>query len=313
MKIAVTGTTGLIGSRFKSLLANKYDIFEVNTSSGIDIRKRNQLLEGLDEASPDLIINFAAKTNVDACEEDREKDTEKLKNLGILNNGKINIDKVKSDYFEDDDTAFAINTMSVKNLADYAKDKGIKFIYISTDFVFQGDREYYNEDDEPNPIDWYGMTKFFGEEIVRNRLSNFMIVRTAFPYGFYNEKKSDFIWKLFDLIKKNNELSLVEDQIITPTFIDDIVFGLGFLIDKNYNGVIHLAGDDFHSPYEIGKLISKVFLNKEQEFKKIKRDDLYKSRAKRPFKVRIKNDKLEKLGFETKTLKEGLKIIKNKL
>ncbi len=313
MKIAVTGTTGLIGSRFKSLLANKYDIFGINASSGIDIRKRNQLLEGLDKINPDLIISFAAKTNVDACEGDKEKDTEKLKNLGILNNGKINIDKVKSDYFENDNTAFAVNSMSVKNLADYSKDKGIKFIYISTDFVFQGDKDYYDEEDDPNPIDWYGMTKFFGEEIVRNNLSNFMIVRTAFPYGFYNEKKSDFAWKLFDLIKQNNDLSLVEDQIITPTFIDDIVYGLDFLIDRNHNGIIHLVGNDFHSPYEIGKLISRIFLNREQDFKKIKRDELYKGKAARPFKVRMKNDKLKKLGFETRTFEEGLEAIKEKL
>lgn len=308
MKIAVTGTTGLVGSRFKELLKEKFEIFEVNSSSGIDIRDKNLVFNSLQNFNPSLILHFAGKTNVDACEEDKENDLKKLKDLNISNGESVDFSKINFEDFKNDNGAFAINVVGTKNLADYAKENNSKMIYISSDFVFQGNKEYYSEEDVADPVDWYGMTKYFGEEMMLESLQDYIIARPAYPYGFKNDIKKDLLWKIVDFFEKGDEVSLIYDQIITPTFIDDMVLGLEFLINKNVSGIYHLVGDSFVSPYEIGVLVSEI-LGYKNKIKKVSLEDVYKDKARRPFKVRLENDKLEQLGFKTKSFEEGARIV----
>ncbi|RJQ25631.1 NAD(P)-dependent oxidoreductase [Candidatus Parcubacteria bacterium] len=314
MKIAVIGASGLIGTRLVSFLKEKFEIVELSRSRGFDVVNRESVQKVLSDINPSIILHLAAKTNVDECEKDKENDLKKLVELSLINqkSNLISFGQINPLDWRDENSAFSINTVGTKNLVDFSLKNNSKLIYISTDFVFSGNEEYYTEESLSSPINWYGQTKFWGEEFV-NLLPNPLIVRLSYLYGYRNNIKKDFVWKIMELLEAKKEISLVFDQIITPTFIDDIVFGLKLLIEKEAVGTYHLVGESFLSPFEIGQEITQIFSFETSKIKKVTGDEFYQNRAKRPFQTRLKNDKLEKLGFKTKTFKEALILIKNNL
>jgi len=305
MKIILTGATGLIGSRFEALMFESYEIIPLSSSDGVDITNRGSMESFLSGKNADVVIHLAGKTDVDSCEEDKDTD------LGILN---IDEEKIKSldtndldsSVWQDKNTAFAINTIGTKNLYDIAKEKGIKFVYISTDFVFPGNGEY-TEDSQTGPINWYGMTKWYGESLIDNTKD--LIVRLSFPYGYSSPVRQDFVQKLIDLLRDKDEVSLVENQTITPTFIDDIVNGLDFLLSKNATGIHHLTGSSYLTPLEIGEKIKNTF-SFETIINTTNMEALYAGKAPRPFQSKMQNAKIRNLGFNPKTFDEGLEAIK---
>ncbi len=309
MKIALTGATGLVGSRFFDLLKGKYEIVPISSSYGIDITDKKKLWKFLDEKNPALIVHLAAKTSVDKCEEDKESDLKKIKKEKIYDDGQIDYVTINADSWKGSTSAFGVNVVGTKNLADYAHEHNIKIIYLSTDFVFDGNSdEYYSEGDEVNPINWYGQTKLYGEQVIK---ANSIIARIAYPFGYKNAVKKDLIWTLQNLISKEPLVRLVSDQIIVPTFIDDIVNGLDYLIGHNFSGLINLVGNNALSPYEIGVAIAREFNFQESKLELTTREKLYKGRATRPFKVMLKNDKLKSLGFEMTDFFDALAQIHN--
>lgn len=308
MKIALTGATGLIGSRFFDLLKSKYEITPVSSSYGVDITDKKKIHKFLSLKNPALIIHMAAKTNVDACENDREEDSRKLKKSKVLKDREILFERLDEDVWKGSNSAFGINIVGTKNLADYARKSGIKIIYISTDFVFDGEKNgEYTEDDLTKPLNWYGQTKLWGEQVLPGEA---LITRVSYPFGYKSKIKKDFIWGLVDLLLNQDIARLISDQIITPTFIDNIVWGIDFLIKKQVAGTFNLVGNNFLSPYEIGIAISREFGFSEIKIEATTRKVLYKGRAPRPFKVKLKNDKLRALGFQMTDFYDALKIIR---
>ncbi len=311
MKIAITGSHGLIGSRFTDLVKDKYQIFHVNLSSGIDITDKKALWEELSRENPSLILHFAAKTHVDGCEEDKNSDAGDLKNQGVYVNGEIDLENLKVENWKNKSSAFAVNVVGTKNLADFAKENNIKIIYVSTDFVFDGKKnDPYNETDEPNAINWYGQTKLWGERSVGDFS---LITRLAYPFGYKSSIKKDFIWTMIELLESRDSIKLISDQIITPTFIEDVARGLDFLIEKGQEGIINLVGNDFLSPYQIGLMVATEFSFDKSRIGATKLQEFYSGRAQRPFKVRLKNDKLRSLGFEMTNFASALRKIKQHL
>ena len=311
MKIALTGATGLIGSRFYDLLKSRYEIIPVSSSYGVDITDKNNLNKFLKSKNPGLIVHLAAKTNVDGCEVDKVEDISKLKKAKVYDGVNLDVEALKVEEWKGSVSAFGVNVVGTKNLADYSLSQDIKIIYISTDFVFDGKKdEGYSEEDVPNPIDWYGQTKFWGEKVITGKN---LITRIAYPYGYKSSLKKDLIWTLVSLISEQESVKLVSDQIITPTFIDDIVNGLDYLIEKDVVGLVNLVGNNFLSPYEIGVAIAREFNLRESKLSLTTREELYKNRAERPFKMIIKNDKLRTLGFEMTDFFDSLSKIKQPL
>lgn len=308
MKIALTGATGLVGSRFFDLYKSHYDIIPISSSYGVDITDSKNISRFLSQKNPALILHFAAKTNVDACEDDREDDMKILKKGKVYQDGKVDFEKIDVGAWKGSVSAFGINAIGTKNLADYAKGKNIKIIYISTDFVFNGEKDgEYTEEDETDPIDWYGQTKLYGEQTLSGE---FLITRISYPFGYRSNLKKDLIWTLVDLLKTQDGLKLISDQIITPTFIDDIARGLDFLIEMNASGMINLVGNNYLSPYDIGIALAREFSLPESKIELTTRAELYKGRAARPFKVMLKNDKLRGLGFQMTDFFEAIGRIK---
>ncbi|HVT01328.1 MAG TPA: NAD(P)-dependent oxidoreductase [Patescibacteria group bacterium] len=305
MKVAITGASGLVGSRFFDLYKSKYDLIPISSSFGVDITDRKKLHKFLSQKNPGLIIHLAAKTNVDKCEEDKVDDLKKSKVKSISDLENLDTEKWKGST-----SAFGVNVVGTKNLSDYAKRNNIKIIYVSTDFVFDGEKNgEYTEADEVSPINWYGQTKLYGEKVLGEES---LIARISYPYGFKSNIKKDIVWTMVSLLEEKDRVELVTDQIITPTFIDDIVRALHFLIENNITGLVNVVGNNFLSPYEIGIAIASQFGLEEGKIEVTTRAKLYKGRAKRPFKVCLKNDKLRALGFEMTGFFESLTQINQK-
>lgn len=307
MKIALTGASGLVGSRFFDLLKSKYEIIPVASSYGVNITDKNKVQKFLSDKNPGLLVHMAAKTNVDACEEDREDDIKKLvRSKAYSKNEDLDIPMIDPDEWKGSNSAFGINVAGTINLAEYAQKKEIPIIYISTDFVFDGKKNgEYTEEDRPNPINWYGQTKLWGEKVLP---PEHLITRVAQPYGHRSHVRKDFVWRLVDILLKQDIARFVSDQLITPTFIDDIVMALDLVIERRAHGLLNVVGNNFLSPYEIGVAISRELGLSEIKIEAITREKLYKGRAPRPFKVMLRNDKLRDLGFKMTDFYDALKL-----
>lgn len=284
------GLSGLIGSRITELLSDKYEFVSLSLESGVDITKKETLSVIENYRNADFVIHFAAKADVDGCEED--------KNLG------------------EEGLAWKINVLGTQNVSDYCRDFGKKMIYISTDFVFDGELpagEKYTEEDKPNPINWYARTKYEGEKVVEKSGADYIIVRLAYPYRAEFSLKKDFFRAILDSLKQGKEIKGITDHIFTPTFIDDIAFALDALIKNDATGIYHVVGDQALSPYEAAVEIADVFDLDEKLVKEIKREEYFLGKAPRPFNVALKNDKIRKLGVNMKGFVEGLSTIKSQL
>lgn len=290
-KIISIGGSSLVGSRINEILSGKYAVKNFSTNSGIDITRANTLKSIINETDYKYIILYAAKTNVDFCEKDKD--------LG------------------ENSMTFKTNVAGVQNVVDAAKLSPIKsgssnkkLIYISTDFVFNGENTPqggYTEEDQPRPINWYAQTKYKGEEIIRNSGLPFIIIRISYPYRKEFELKKDFARAILTRLQNNLIVKAITDHIMTPTFIDDIANALDLLIQENKEGVFHVTGSQSLSPYASAIMIAQKFGLNKSLITKTTRAEFFKGGAPRPFNLTMNNDKIHKLGIKMKTFEEGLK------
>ncbi len=289
MKVLGTGLDGLVGSRIVELLSDKYEFENLSISTGLNITNRDAVLERIKSSDAQIVLHLAAKTNVDGCELDKP--------LGE-----------KGD-------AWKINVSGTQNVADACSQTKKKLIYISTDFVFDGENPPpggYSEEDIPNPVNWYAKTKYEGEKIVQRVSCPWLIVRIAYPYRA-NFGKLDFARAILKRLQMGERVLGITDHIFTPTFIDDIAFALDVLINNNSQGVFHVVGNQNLTPYEAVSLIANEFNLDKSKINKTTRSEYFNNKAPRPFQLSLKNDKIQELGIKMRTLEEGLKEIKRQL
>lgn len=284
------GLSGLIGSRITELLSEKYEFISLSYENGIDISKKETLGVIKDYKDANFVLHFAAKADVDGCEEDKE--------LGE-----------KGD-------AWKFNVIGTQNVVDYCRDFGKKIIYISTDFVFDGNislDKKYSEEDKPNPINWYAQTKYGGEKVVEKSGADYIIARIAYPYRAFYELKKDFFRAILSNLQSGKEVKGVTDHIFTPTFIDDIAYGLDALIRNDAMGIYHIVGSEKLTPYGAAVKIADQFNLDKNLIIKITREEYFAGKAPRPFNVALKNDKIRELGVNMKGFIEGISEIKSQL
>jgi len=287
MKIIGTGLSGLVGSRVVELLKNQYEFENLSLSTGFDITHKRLVEDKITSSNSSIVLHLASKADVDSCEIDKSQ--------GI--NGE----------------AWKINVEGTRNIMEACRKSGKRIIYFSTDFVFDGNKkDGYTEEDVPNPINWYAKTKYEGEKLLMEGNQN-LILRIAYPYRSRFRRKIDFVRTILNKFKQKSPFYAVYNQVITPTFIDDIAQALDFLIKNKIGGIYHLVGSQSISPYEASILIADVFNLDRSLVKKISREDYFRNRAERPFHLKIKNDKIRKLGIEMKSFKEGLNEVKKQL
>lgn len=228
MKIAVIGCNGQLGQDMMKML--KTGVHEINGIDfpEIDITRRNLTQNLLENLAPEIIINCAAYTNVDACEENKEQ-------------------------------AFAVNSQGVLNLALSAKSLDAKMIHISTDYVFKGDAKVpYKENDSTGPLTVYGQSKLEGERKLSDTLEKHFIFRVAWLYG---ANGNNFVKSMISLgLKKKKEngfLKVVNDQFGTPTFTVEVCRQILALMDKDEYGIYHCTNKGACSWFDFACLILK--------------------------------------------------------
>lgn len=289
-KILGTGFNGMVGSRIVELLADSFDFENMGRSDGVDISNFDKVQQKISQTDASAILHVAAKTDVDDCEEDKD--------LGR------------------DGEAWKINVVGTKNIAEACKKFNKKLIYISTDFVFDGENPPtggYLEDDTPNPINWYSKTKYEGELIVQNSGATYIIVRIAFPFRAHFAQKKDFMRAILDRLKHDQPVMAIADQTITPTFIDDIAKALRILIEKDEKGLYHVVGSESLSPYNAAITIAETFGLDTNLISKTPGEEFFKNRAPRPFHLVLSNAKIRELGIGMRTFQEALEEIKRQL
>lgn len=281
--VLATGLSGLVGTRVKEILDNQFDFEDLSLATGIDIANQSLLESAFARSDAQVVLHMAAKTDVDGCEDDKV--------LG------------------EEGGAWQVNVIGTQNVIEAARKTGKRIVYISTDFVFDGNQDKYKEDDEPNPLSWYGYTKYLGEEELRKSDLDYSIVRISYPYRNQNDVKDDFVHRIIKVMLKNKKCFGLIDHIFTPTFIDDIARGLSLFLSRSLPGIYHLVGSGSLKTIDAVKLISGIF-GIEAEIEPITREVYFKNKAFRPFKLALSNDKILKLGLKMLTFEEGLKTVK---
>lgn len=284
------GASGLIGSRIKELLAPKYNFVNLSLESGFDITNPDSLDALGSYDSKTIILYLAAKADVDACEKDK--------------------------LFGNDGDCWKINVLGTQNVVSVCKNRSMKLIYISTDFVFDGATTPdggYTEENKPIPVNWYGKSKFEGEDIVRTSGIAYLILRLAYPYRKPFPQKKDFVWNIVSRLTNKQRIRLITDHIFTPTFVDDIASAIDRLIQIEATGIFHVVGSQFITPYDAAKTIARIFGFDESLIEKTTREEYFAGRAPRPFNLSMSNAKIEKLGVTMKTFEEGLQIVKSQI
>ena len=229
MKILVTGCNGQLGREIINQLESKktkgepIELLKCDKES-LDISNFEDVYTYIWEKKPEVIINCAAFTNVDLSEE-----------------------KV--------DLAYKINALGSKNLAIASEKVKSKLVYISTDYVFKGDKKTpYREDDTTNPTNIYGKSKFLGEQYTKDFCSRYFIIRTAWLYGDGN----NFVKTMLRLSESKKEINVVDDQVGSPTSTKELAVCVLNLINTEYYGTYHGTNNGFCSWYEFAKKIFEI-------------------------------------------------------
>jgi len=240
----------------------------------VDITQKHQVKKLVLDFVPDFIINAAAFTNVDKCESERE-------------------------------LAWKINVTGVEHLAQYARLVDAHLTHVSTDYVFDGKNGPYSETDQPNPISYYGRTKFASENALAISGAKYAIVRTNVLFGPSEFGEPDFVNWVIDSLTSGKKIRIVTDQINNPTFIPDLADGILRIVDLNKDGLYNLAGRELLSRYDFALRIAEHFALNKKLIEKIKTSDL-KQPAPRPLKSGLIILKAEtELNYKPLSLKEA--------
>lgn len=280
--ILATGLSGLVGTRIKEVLGETYEFTDLSFATGVDITKEEDVAQSFASSDAAIVLHMAAKTDVDGCEDDK--------------------------IFGEDGAAWTVNVVGTENIVNAAKKTGKHIVYISTDFVFDGSHEEYTEDDEPNPVNWYGVTKHEAEIRVSGSGIPNTIVRIAYPYGL-KSVRPDFVTRIREVLSRGETAKVVTDHEFTPTYIDDIALALGKLFERRAEGIFHVVGSQSLTTKEAAETIQRVF-SLPGKLEPVTRKEYFRDRAFRPFHLRLKNDRITKLGCSLRSFEEGLRTVK---
>ena len=220
MKILITGAYGMLGSDLREVLKN-YELI-CTGSKDLDITDEDAVIDFISEKMPDFVINAAAYTAVDDCE---------------------------THY----DEAYAVNAIGPKNLAIACKKIDVPLVHISTDYVFNRRKKTpLVETDKLGPQSAYGKTKLAGEQFIQENAEKYFILRTAWLYGLHG---GNFVKTMLELAESHDEITVVNDQIGSPTYSLDLAVAITNLLNSDKYGIYHVTNEGECSWYEFAKLI----------------------------------------------------------
>ncbi|ADJ40751.1 dTDP-4-dehydrorhamnose reductase [Limosilactobacillus fermentum] len=271
-EILITGATGQLGSELRNLLDERNVAYDAFDSHGLDITDEETVMSKVEELQPKVIYHCAAYTAVDNAE-----------------------DQFKAANWQ-------VNETGTQNIAQAAKKVGALLVYVSTDYVFDGiNPGEYKEDDPTNPKNEYGKAKLAGEEIVKQTLDNYYIVRTSWVFGKYGR---NFVYTMLRLAKDHDRLTVVNDQFGRPTWTRTLAEFITHLVDtKSPYGTYQLSNDDSCSWYEFAK---EILVDKDVEVAPVTSEE-YPQKAYRPRHSIMSLEKAKATGYKIPTWQEALK------
>jgi dTDP-4-dehydrorhamnose reductase len=291
MKVLVTGANGFLGYYLVKQLLEK-DFYVIATGKGVnrlpfqeqsnfiykemDITDPFRVYDVFEENKPDVVIHSAAMSKPDECE---------------LNQW----------------DAYLVNVEGTISVLLNASENKSHFIFLSTDFVFDGERGMYKEDDLPNPVNFYGKTKLEAEDAVKEYEYEWAIVRTITVYGKTFSGRISFPELIKEKLQKGETYNVFDDQLRTPTYAEDLASGIISIIEKKALGIYHLSGTDAMTPYEMALKIADYLQIDSSQLKKVVASEFLQP-AFRPLKTGFIIDKAKKdLKFDPISFQEGLK------
>jgi dTDP-4-dehydrorhamnose reductase len=203
--------------------------------------------------------------------------------------------------------AYLTNMESTVMLLTNAEEQKCFFIFVSTDFVFDGEKGDYTEENFPNPVNYYGRTKLEAEEAVKEYPFGWCIVRTALVYGKPQTGRDNILTTVKNKLEKGEEYRVFDDQVRTPTYVEDLAVAIVSIIEKKATGIYHISGKDVLTPYKMALMTAEYLGLDTSLLKKVTAADMSQP-AKRPHKTNFIIEKAKKeLGFEPISFEEGLR------
>ena len=250
----------------------------------LDITNKSEVENIFSKHKPDVVINTAGMTNVDACETKREE-------------------------------AMLANATAVKYIVEVSEKLGTHFIHLSTDFVFDGIKgTSYDETDKPNPLHYYALTKLEGEKVVMASKLKWAIIRTIIIYGVVDDKsRSNLVLWVKNNLEQKKKINVITDQFRAPTLSEDLAQGCILCAMKSAEGIFHISGAETKSILELAYEIADFWKLDKSFINPITSEELNQP-AKRPPRTGFILDKAKKvLGYDPHTFMEGLQIIDKQL
>ncbi len=295
-KVLIVGSNGLLGQKMTELLlrGSPHSVVLSSVESRpavsyqsadylqLDITSKKDVRQAFASTEPDVVINCAAMTNVDACETERE-------------------------------AAWRVNVGGVENLAESARSHGTTVVHVSTDYVFDGRSGPYSEEDRPDPLSYYGKSKLASENVLRTSGVPYVIARTMVLYGFAPAVRPNFVLWLLQCLEQGTRVRIVDDQVGNPTFVDDLAYGLLRTIELVRTGVYHLAGREIVSRYDFALRVARAFGHDPALISPTKTASLRQA-APRPLSSGLLTLKAEvELGYKPLSIEESLAVLRNQL
>jgi dTDP-4-dehydrorhamnose reductase len=290
-KVLVTGANGLLGQHLiNTLLKNEYTVIGIGKNScrlpfakhahfiyyDCDITDEMAVYNVFEKEQPAVVVHAAAMTQVDDCELQQEK-------------------------------AEAVNVKGTATVLLNAEAHSSHFIYISTDFVFDGEKGNYAEDDHLNPISWYGFTKVQAESITELSEIPWTIVRTCLVYGnTLSGTRSNIVTWVKQNLEAHQSIKVVTDQVRTPTYVADLAKGIILIIEKNVTGVFHVSGKDVLTPFQMAEAVASYFKLDRNLLQPVDAST-FTQPGKRPLKTGFNiNKAVTQLGYQPLSFEEGI-------
>ncbi|GAB4286521.1 MAG: dTDP-4-dehydrorhamnose reductase [Ignavibacteriaceae bacterium] len=290
-RVLITGANGMLGNRLVKFFhgLDNYQVLATSVEKSpvfkdveyicCDLTQRESVKKIALDFYPDFIINTAAFTNVDLCEQEREQ-------------------------------AWKVNVKAVEYLSEIARILDARLIHISTDYIFDGTAGPYSENAKPNPQSYYARTKLASENVLRISGVLYTILRTNVLYGSKINNKPDFVIWVIDNLRKKNQIRIVTDQISNPTFVDDLVQAISKVVQFRKTGIFNIGGKEFISRYDFTCRIADFFNLDKSLILPITTAELNQP-ARRPLKSGLLTIKAEsELGYKAHSFEESFTLMK---
>ena len=297
MKILITGSNGLLGQKLLhklrvdntfELIATSKGVNRVNIKKGytffsLDITNKEEVNKVIINQAPNVVVNTAAMTNVDLCEEKKE-------------------------------ACDVLNVEAVKYLADACANIDAHLVHISTDFIFDGKNGPYNEEDKPNPLSYYGLSKLKSEQVLQTHAVKWTILRSIIVFGVGERlSKGNIVLWAKSALEKGDPLNIIDDQFRAPTLVDDLADICILAAKKKALGIYNASGKDIMSIYEIVEKIAKYYGYSTVNLNKISTMTLNQKAVRPPKTGFILDKSINELGYKPHSFEECLDIIDQQL